>query len=107
VNASLQVRIQGGRMTQCSRSETDSSLQSCRSSEFNHSIFARRPPRGTLDALETAANDRSGDYQSNGSEHLEHFSFAIQSRTSGAGLPPHPGPKTLVPQWGHLIRLRE
>jgi hypothetical protein len=58
-----------------------------------------------VDPLETVANDRSENYQSNGSAHLEHFSFAIQSRTSGAGLPPHPGPTTFVPQWEHLMRL--
>lgn len=66
------------------------------------SAFARRQlvaqqidGTSAIDLLLTAVNGHSGDYQSNGSQHLEHFSFAIQRRTSGAGLPPHPGPKTL------------
>src|ERR1700722_13202078 len=54
--------------------------------------------------LQAIANERSGGYHSSGSAHFEHFSFAIQSSTSGAGFPPHPGPTTLVPQWGHRIR---
>jgi hypothetical protein len=55
-----------------------------------------------FDPVQTVRNDRSRDYQLNGSAHLEHFSFTTQSSTSGAGFPPHT--TTLVPQWGHRIR---
>jgi hypothetical protein len=70
-------------------------------------LFAPRRWRlqlAALDPLRAVANDRPGATNRAVLRIWSIFLFAIQSTTSGGGFPPHPGPTTSGPQWGHRIR---